>query len=273
MDSVHTGPAFPESELFFRETVFPDQESLKPQASFSHPIDILVYTTRHPLEVCCPCSAGSTSASSSLRRTSTWRLVGESPRMPRSPFWRSRLAPRRYPAVYLPWAFESEEYFAPNNAEISVLSLERLYVWKQFPHNVLDSIGIIQARGRSSWNRLFFMPRLKAAFSPSHASCSIASPFERVNSCYAARYSRRRVANWSFHQYIEPLVCLHLRRGIEQSPAATTSCLAECTVASNWPGSMTLVSSRCIEVFPCLFVLCSRRGSFLCRSYPYIKPL
>ena len=30
LDSVHSGPAFPESELVFREAVFPDQESLKP---------------------------------------------------------------------------------------------------------------------------------------------------------------------------------------------------------------------------------------------------
>ena len=30
LDGVHSGPAFPESKLVFRETVLPDQESLKP---------------------------------------------------------------------------------------------------------------------------------------------------------------------------------------------------------------------------------------------------
>ena len=40
-----------------------------------------------------------------------------------------------------------EEFLAPDHAGTSVLSLERLYVWKQPPHNVLDSIGIIQAWG------------------------------------------------------------------------------------------------------------------------------
>ena len=34
--------------------------------------------------------------------------------------------------------------------QTSVSSLERLYVWKQALHNVFESIGIIQARGRSS---------------------------------------------------------------------------------------------------------------------------
>ena len=46
--------------------------------------------------------------------------------------------------------FESEEFFAPDHAGTSILSVERLYVWKQALHDVLDSIGIIQARGRSS---------------------------------------------------------------------------------------------------------------------------
>ena len=44
---------------------------------------------------------------------------------------------------------ESEEFFASDHAVTSVLSLERLYVWKQPPHNVLDLIGIIQDRGLS----------------------------------------------------------------------------------------------------------------------------
>ena len=51
--------------------------------------------------------------------------------------------------------------------------------------------------------------------SPFHASCSIASPFERVDFRRAARHSWRRAVNWSFHQYIEPLACLRLQRGIE----------------------------------------------------------
>ena len=64
---------------------------------------------RHLQEVCCPSSAGPTSASSSLRRTSppkgrSWRLPRGSPSMLRSPLWGSCLAPRRSPAQYLPWA-------------------------------------------------------------------------------------------------------------------------------------------------------------------------
>ena len=87
------------------------------------------------------------------------------------------------------------------------------------------------------------MPRFKAAFALFHASCSRESAFERVNLCRAARHSRRRAANWSFHQYIEPLACLRLRRGIEQSQAATTFCLVERTVASNDPAGSTQPSS------------------------------
>ena len=44
----------------------------------------------------------------------------------------------------------SEEFFTPDHAGTLVLSLERLCVWKQAPHNVLDSIKIIQAQGLSS---------------------------------------------------------------------------------------------------------------------------
>ena len=57
------------------------------------------------------------------------------------------------------------------------------------------------------------MPHLKAVFSLFHVSCTRESPFERVNLRRAARHSRRRAGNWSFHQYIEPLVCLRLQRG------------------------------------------------------------
>ena len=42
------------------------------------------------------------------------------------------------------------------------------------------------------------MPRFRAAFGPFHASCRIASPFERVNFRHAVRHFRRRAANWSF---------------------------------------------------------------------------
>ena len=96
------------------------------------------------------------------------------------------------------------------------------------------------------------MPRLKAAFAPFHASCSRTSSFERVIFHRAARHTQRRAANWSFHQYIETLACLRLRRGIEQSQAAATFCLTQHTVASNDSAgqtqpssSMNLVSSRC----------------------------
>ena len=77
-----------------------------------------------------------------------------------------------------------------------------------------------------------FMPCLKATFAPFHASCSVVSPFERVNCRRAARHSRRRAAYWLFHQYIEPLADLRSRRGIEYSQAATTFCLAERTVST-----------------------------------------
>ena len=53
------------------------------------------------------------------------------------------------------------------------------------------------------WSRLSFMPCLRADFAFFHASCSRVLPFERVNLRRAARHSRRRTDNWSFHQYIE----------------------------------------------------------------------
>ena len=92
------------------------------------------------------------------------------------------------------------------------------------------------------------MPRLKAAFALFHASCSRRSPFQRVNVRRAARHSRRRVANWSFCQHIEPLACLRFRRGIEQSQATTTFCLAERTVFSNDPAGSTQPSSSMSRV-------------------------
>ena len=120
-----------------------------------------------------------------------------------------------------------------------VLSLERLYVPKQASHDVLDSIGIIQAQGFSSshqslgpiksfqhCSRIFLMPCLRADFAFFHASCSRVSPFRRLNLCRAVRHSRRRTDNWSFHQYIESPVRLCPRRGIEWSHEATTFRLA-----------------------------------------------
>ena len=101
---------------------------------------------------------------------------------------------------------------------------------KQASHDVLDSIGIIQARGLSSshqslgdyfesgtpWVLLdltdqvfpalksaFLLLCLRADFAFFHASCSRESSFERVNLRRAARHSRRSTDNWSFHQYIE----------------------------------------------------------------------
>ena len=103
-------------------------------------------------------------------------------------------------------------------------------VLKAKPHGSFSTLPVMSFQHRS---RLFFMPNLKAAFAPFHASCNRASPFERVNFRRAARHSRRRAANWSFHQYILALACLRLRRGIKQSQAATTFCLAERTVAFN----------------------------------------
>ena len=118
------------------------------------------------------------------------------------------------------------------------------------------------------------MPRLKAAFSPFLASCSRAPLFDRVNFRRTARHSRRTAANWSFHQYIEPLACLHLRRGIEQSQAVTTFCLAQRTVASNYPAgqtqpspSMSLVSSRCFpKSFPAKSSCVPGRAPFFAAS-------
>ena len=46
--------------------------------------------------------------------------------------------------------FESEEFFAPDHAGTSDLSLERLYMREQALHDVLGSIGIIQARALPS---------------------------------------------------------------------------------------------------------------------------
>ena len=119
------------------------------------------------------------------------------------------------------------------------------------------------------------MPRHKAAFAPFHASCGIASLFERVNFRRDARHSRRRAARWSFHQYIEPLACLRLRRDIEQSQAATTFCLAERTVASNNPAgqtqpstSMSLVSSRCSRSLFLLSRLMFQEGLLLLPPLP-----
>ena len=103
-------------------------------------------------------------------------------------------------------------------------------ILKARPHG---SISTSPIKSFQRWNRLFFMPRLNAAFAPFHASSSRASPLDRVNFRHAARHSRRRAANWSFHQYSEPLACLRLQRGIEQSQAATTFCLVQRTVASN----------------------------------------
>ena len=50
-------------------------------------------------------------------------------------------------------SFLSEEFFALDRAKTSVLSLKRPHVWKQATHNVLESIGIVQARGLSSCHR------------------------------------------------------------------------------------------------------------------------
>ena len=85
-------------------------------------------------------------------------------------------------------------------------------ILKAWPHGPFSTSLI---KSFQHWSRLFFMPCLKAAFALFHASCSITFPFERVNFRRAARNSRRMAANWSFHQYIEPLACLRLRRGIE----------------------------------------------------------
>ena len=87
------------------------------------------------------------------------------------------------------------------------------------------------------------MPRLNDAFALFHASGSRASPFERVNFHRAARHSRRRAAKWSFHQFIEALACLRLRREIEKSLAAITFCLTRHTVSSNDPAGLTQPSS------------------------------
>ena len=146
---------------------------------------------RHLLEVCCPSSCAPTSASSSLGKTPpaegrSWRLPRASPGMLRSPLWGSRLAPRRSPALYLLWASHPLSLVLREwrvfQAGTSVVSLERLYVWKQAPHNVLDSIEITQAgglssrhqsldnkfKGETSWVLLDltdqFFPALKSAF-------------------------------------------------------------------------------------------------------------
>ena len=52
--------------------------------------------------------------------------------------------------VDLPFRKEEKEFFAPDHAGALVLSLERLYMRKKASHDVLDSIGIIQARYLSS---------------------------------------------------------------------------------------------------------------------------
>ena len=100
-------------------------------------------------------------------------------------------------------------------------------------------------------SQLLFMPCLRAALAVFHASCSRISPFERVYFRRALRHSRCRTDNWSCHQYIEFLVCLCPRRGIEWSHAETTSRLVAHTVSPNDSAhfaqpssSMSLLPSR-----------------------------
>ena len=139
-------------------------------------------------------------------------------------------------------------------------------MWKQTLHDVLDSIGIIQAGGLSSlhqslgnnfelsfstspiksfqhWSLLFFMPCLRADFAILHASRSRESPFERMNLRRAARHSRRRTGNWSSHQYIEAPERLCPQRGIEGSHVAISFRLTARTVSSNNPADLAQSSS------------------------------
>ena len=149
---------------------------------------------------------------------------------PRSPLWRTRLGSRRSPAPPTRsfQFFKIEELFAPEHARTRVLSLKWLYVWKPDSHDVYLTrsglsrpgvfflitnllVTILQARTHGSfstspikpfhhWSQFLFIPRLKAAFALSHASCSRVYPFDWVNFHRPARHTRRRAANWSFHQ-------------------------------------------------------------------------
>ena len=68
---------------------------------------------------------------------------------------------------------------------------------KAIPHMSLSTSLI---RFFQHWIRLFFMPRFRADFAIFHASCSAASPFERMYFHRAAKPSRCRTENWSFSQ-------------------------------------------------------------------------
>ena len=49
-----------------------------------------------------------------------------------------------------PYFFQSKKLFTLVHTRTSDLSLECFYVWKQASHDVLDSIGIVQAGGLTS---------------------------------------------------------------------------------------------------------------------------
>ena len=117
-------------------------------------------------------------------------------------------------AQYLPWTFhprafiqflESENLLATDHAGTSVLSQEWLHMWKQTSHDVLDSIGIVQAGGRSSRHQSFgknfigetpwvlldlteVFPALKSAFLYALPQSSF---------CYFPCFMQQRITIWA----------------------------------------------------------------------------
>ena len=210
---------------------------------------------RHPPEVCCPSWAGPTSAPfqstknlasrrqelKAFRRIRAYapitslRILFSSPSIPAAVF-----------ALSLPPALFSfsrvKSFSAPDHAGTSILSSERLYVWKQAPNNVLDSIGIIQARGLSS----------------SHQSLS--------------DYFGGRSTGWSSLRYARArgeALSGHMLRPFSASPSAQCPPTTQQTFSNQahlWACLLQGVRKACL----CWVVLCCRRESSPCRPYPHL---